>query len=394
MASYIPFISSPTALNLVRTIYTDTPIARISLELAEKVTLPTSLKLWIDPGMDGFDNVDKRRSSPNKKNSWYEFMKDIPGFEQIAESSFLERPDAKTASAFVKELLDLCVNKYNPRLITVPQLPIVDDSSRNRINRVLAQATGEWKSTRRRFGGRLILPLVFTHQNQINMKTQRNPKIAQAGRCYDEAQADGFWAVDASLTDESGSKTLRNTRFPALIALHRELNERISSNIRIAGPYWGLNLVLWARGLVDFPAIGVGGSYQYYLPGGYFEQASTRVAIGPLRRRVGVAQLGSWLVKSLRTLGSKHPAYAELAKINDQLDLLNAQDSARKQVARFYKRWFDRITATPSDGRSLALFQDLSTAYALGRSLESLASSEGTARRPESVAEPLMLNCL
>ena len=118
------------------------------------------------------------------------------------------------------------------------------------------------------------------------------------------------------------------------------------------------------------------------------------MAISPLRRRVGVAQLGSWLVKSLKTLGSAHPAYAELTRINEQLDLLNAQDSARKQVARFYKEWLDRIGATPPPGRPLALFQDLSTAYALGRSLESFASSEGTARRPESVVEPLMLSCL
>jgi len=393
MANYIPFISNSTALNLVRTIYNDTQIARISLELAEKVTAPASLELWIDPGMDGFDNVDKRRSGPDKKNYWYEFMKDIPGFDKIAEPSFLERPDAKTAKEFVKGVLDLCVNKHKPAWITVPQLPIVDDSSRNRINRVLAQATGEWKGSRR-FKGRLILPLIFTHQNQINGKTQRNPKVAQAGRCYDEAQADGYWSVDASLTDESGSKTLRNTRFPAIIALHRELNERISSKIRIAGPYWGLNLVLWARGLVDYPAIGIGGSYQYYLPGGYLEQASPRVAIGPLRRRVGVAQLGSWLAKSLKTLGPANPAYTELEMINEQLDLLNAQETARKQVARFYKGWLDRIAGTTPAGRSLALFQDLSTAYALGRSLESFASTEGTARRPESVVEPLMLSCL
>ena len=146
MANYIPFITSQTALNLVRTIYTDTPIARISLELAEKITLPASLKLWIDPGMDGFDNVDKRRSGPDKKNSWYEFMKDIPGFAQFAKPSFLAKPDVKTASAFVKELLDLCVIKHNPRLITVPQLPIVDDSSRNRINRVLLKQRANGKA--------------------------------------------------------------------------------------------------------------------------------------------------------------------------------------------------------------------------------------------------------
>ena len=41
----------------------------------------------------------------------------------------------------------------------------------------------------------------------------------------------------------------------------------------------------------------------------------------------------------------------------------------------------------------MALFQDLSTAYALGKSLPDL-EDEGTGRRPEAIAEPLMLSCL
>ena len=41
---------------------------------------------------------------------------------------------------------------------------------------------------------------------------------------------------------------------------------------------------------------------------------------------------------------------------------------AREQVATFYKGWFDMIAAAPKAGRSMALFQDLSSAYALGSS--------------------------
>src|SRR5690606_1576071 len=110
--------------------------------------------------------------------------------------------------------------------------------------RALARATGMWKSESS-YGGRMILPLVFTHQAQINGKTQRNPKVQSAERCYHDAQADGFWIVDKSLIDDSGSATLRNKRFPGVIALHDEISDRIASKIRIGGPYWGLNLVLW-----------------------------------------------------------------------------------------------------------------------------------------------------
>ena len=76
-----------------------------------------------------------------------------------------------------------------------------------------------------------------------------------------------------------------------------------------------------------------------------------------------------------------------------QLGLLSLPDRAREQVARFYKAWFSLLAAPPRAGRPLALFQDLSGAFALGRSLPEF-EDEGTARRPESVVEPLMLNCL
>lgn len=399
MVEYIPFVTSPTALKLVKTIYSDAEIARVSLDIAERLALPPGLKLWIDPGVDGLDDLDKRKPRPDtsnptkeKKNPWYDVLKDISGFEKIGDPTFIEKPDQKIVKKFVRELLDRCATK-KPWWITVPQLPIVSGSVRNKINRALATATGEWKSTNT-FSGRLIFPLVFTNQNQINGKTQRNPKVAQAARCYHEAHADGFWVVDASLTDESGSKTLRNTRLPALIDLHNELNQEIPSRIRIAGPYWGMNLVLWARGIIDHPTIGVGSSYQYHLAGGTATTPATRIAIGPLRRRVNVAQLRSWLEESLNKLGDKHPAYGEIERIDKRLTVLRDPDLAREQVARFYKHWLELLSTTPLSGRSLALFQDLSSAYALGKSLSEFSKSEGTARRPESVVEPLMLNCL
>jgi hypothetical protein len=398
MVEYIPFVTSPTALKLVKSIYDDAEMARVSLDIAERLTLPPSLKLWIDAGVDGLHDLDKRKPRPDKsnpdrerKNPWYEVIKEISGFELIGDPAFVDRPDQKIVKSFVKELLDRCVKK-KPTWITVPQLPIVKDAARNKINRALAAATGEWKSSNN-FTGRLILPLIFTNQNQINGKTQRNPKIAQAARCYHEAHADGFWVVDESLSDESGSKTLRNTRLPALIDLHTELNQQISSRIRIAGPYWGMNLVLWARGVIDHPAIGVGSSYHYHLAGGTAITPATRIALGPLRRRVNVAQLRSWLEKTLKKIGNNHPAHTEFERIQNRLSVLNDSDVARQQVATFYKHWLATLATTPATGRSLAVFQDLSSAYALGRTLEDLPN-EGTARRPESVVEPLMLNCI
>jgi hypothetical protein len=393
MAEHIPFISSKEAWKLVQDHYPDSDIARVPLERANDfIPLPGSVKLWLDPGIDGLDDIDRRRSTSARTNTWYEFIKQFPGFNCIADPSFASNPDAGIVERFVNAVLNASV-KYRPAWITVPQLPFVHGNERNKINRAMAKATGRWKSSGR-FTGRLVLPIIFTHQGQVNLKTDRNPKVALAERCYHDAQADAFWVVDASLTDDSGSKMLRNTRFPAVIALHQELSQRIPCKLRIGGPYWGLNLVLWARGLVEHPAIGVGNSYQYFLSGGRANVPATCVAIGRLRRRVRVSQkLKLWLGESMDILGPAHPAHSQFSKIRKQFALLQAQNPAREQVARFYKRWFDSIAASPSAGRSMALYQDLSAAYALGRSLPEI-EGEDTARRPEAIAEPLMLNCI
>src|SRR5438445_5780661 len=59
----------------------------------------------------------------------------------------------------------------------------------------------------------------------------------------------------------------------------------------------------------------------------------------------------------------------KLSEIRKHLGLLSSTEPARQQVARFYKDWFHVLAGVPAAGRSLALFQDLSAAYALGRFL-------------------------
>lgn len=393
MASHIPFITGESAARLVSKIYGDSKQARVPLDRAAAFIplLPPSTEIWIDPGVDGFDDLESRRPVGQRSNTWFEFMQQLPGFSQLGDPAFWVQPKIEVVKQFVFELLDLCAAS-GPSWITIPQLPIVNGSARNKINRMLGKVTGEWRASHK-FGGCLILPIIFTHQDQINGKTERNPHIKQATRIFEESHADGFWAVDKTLPDDSGSKTLRNVRLPAIVCLHEELNNAMTTRIRIAGPYWGMNLVLWAKGLIDYPAIGVGNAYQYYLTGGHTNAPSARVAIPALRRRVGTRYLGNWIDDTIKVLGTAHPLYSELFQMRKQLTLLNSADRAREQVARFYKNWFDLINSNISPSRPLALFQDLSAAYALGKSLPDF-KDEGTARRPEAVVEPLMLNCL
>lgn len=388
MADYIPMVTSQQSWELVKTIYPDSQMVRISLDMISRFgTLSNDVTLWLDPAIDGLHDLPSRQK---KKTAWYEAMKHFSGFAQISTPAFIAKPDSKQVKVFISELLDKCM-EFRPAWITVPQLPLVDGAERNKINRALARATGEWRSSHS-FSGRFVLPLIFTNQRQINGKTERNPKVDQARRCYEDSHADGFWVVDASLTDDSGSPTLRNRRFPGLIALHQELNLSIPSKVRIAGPYWGMNLVLWARGLVDFPVIGVGTNYQYHIVGGVASTPNIRLAIGSLRRRViSAPQFGPWLDKAMGVVASPNPAYIELELMRRRLPFLNV--TYQTQVATSYKNWFARIESSPKPGRALALFQDLSTAYALGKTLP-LMPWEKAARRPEAVAEPLMMSCL
>jgi hypothetical protein len=394
MADHIPIVTGDEVGNLIKKVYSDATVVRVPLDRADRLKshVPQNSKLWVDASFDGCDDIEARRSKSDERNAWFDFMCAIPQFEKLANKSFLAKPVQSEVDVIVETLLNKCV-ELKPAWITVPQMPIRDGSDLNKLNRALANATGKWKGSSG-FSGRLVLPLIFMHQNQLNKKTDRNPKVQHAEKCYLDALADGLWVVDQSLIDDSGSATLRSKRFPGLIALHEELNDRIPSNLRMGGPYWGLNLVLWAKGLIEFPLIGVGSGYNFFLSGGKSRTANARIAIPALRRRVKVTpSLETWFDKAISKLGTSHPAHSEFLNLRKNLSVFTDSSRAREQVATFYKQWFNGIASGPAAGRSMAMFQDLSAAYALGKVLPPF-DDEGTGRRPESVAEPLMLSCL
>ncbi|HUT87925.1 MAG TPA: hypothetical protein VMY37_00370 [Thermoguttaceae bacterium] len=351
--------------------------------------LPDGLKLWIDPGVDGFH----RPYADSLNREWKQHIRRFPGYRHIGDPAFHENPDLGRVEEFVFAVLAECT-EFKPRAITIPQLPIVSDASRNKMNRALAAAAAKWRSNGK-YDGWMILPAVFTDQSQVNLKTARNRKRDVIRSCYEKSEASGLWAVDSTLQDQAGSATFRNRRFPGLVAFHEEIIEHLpEGGITIAGPYWGMNLVLWVKGLCRFPAIGVGAGYQYHLAGGRAQQAKVRLALPPLRRWSRVGGLRDWLKDALKQIDKSDSAYADFAHLLDNFTTLGDKQVSREQIARFYKGWFDEIEAAPKAGRALALYQMLSSAYVLGKALPSLPSSEKTARRPERVAEYLMLNCL
>lgn len=397
MASHIPFVGSREDCRRLKNYYSDSVVIRISLEYIDSIKphLPKNTQLWVDPVVDGYHHLlISGRKPDNGETPWEKLINKFKEKEILSDVGFLKRPDQEKLKVLATSVLELCL-KHNPDWITVPQLPLLNDSSRNRINRDLAKATNEWKSTSN-FKGKLVLPIIFTKQQQYKGRTERNKRRAVIKNCFESSGANIVWIVDSNLSDVKGSSAFRS-RFSNLIEFHKDLIKWLSGDVTIiAGPYWGINLVLWARKLCDYPAIGLGGAYQYHIPGPFGLHTSIpRLAIPPLRRSVAAdPNLKKCLHDALSTLDPKDSAYQKILEIVRDFDLFSVLNTARDQVAKFYKKWLDEIEAIPTAGRPLALYQMLSSAYVFGKKMPTrLSRSEGGGGDASIVAQQLMLNC-
>jgi hypothetical protein len=81
----------------------------------------------------------------------------------------------------------------------------------------------------------------------------------------------------------------------------------------------------------------------------------------------------------------------QFAEILSQFNILRDKKQAREQVARFYAAWLKKFEGVPQAGRSLALYQDFSSAYVLGKTLQDVPDD---VRSPSRVAEQFMMTCL
>jgi len=395
MAKYIPFVNTDSDVRILKLYYLGAEIVRVTLEKIHDVrrNLPRHTNLWLDCGVDGYDHHIKQEKEPIPS-----YLANCDHGNKVFEAEHLVRPNQEIVDKFVASALNKCIN-YNPRWLTVPQLPVLDSNERNKINLCLAKATLTWKLGKN-FKGALLLPLILTHKQQVMLKTHWKPRADATIKSFQAAQADGIWIVDKSLADQNAERSFVD-RFPSLIALHGYLKGETRAFL-VAGPYWGLNLVLWARGIVEYPAIGLGTGYQYHLPGGRLHRGKSRIVLPPLRRCVVVSpELKNWLDDAVRQISTEDPAFQQFRQASNELTrcLQNIETGveaivARKQIALFYRNWIDKISAIDPTGRALGLYQDLSSAFVLGKHLETLPASCGKARRPEKVAEYLMLNCL
>jgi hypothetical protein len=386
---FIPFIRTNSDEQNLSAFYADSPFVRVSLERKSLVAkLHLSHKLWIDVGLDGVGNAFIAKPAPD----WKKHIDKHGDLSCLVDPVFLAKPVKgkieKAITAFLSEAA-----AYSPAHISVPQLPYEKGVKHNKINRILAEIAADWRQQQKSI--HFILPVILTNQSQLNTKTLRNPIVRFAQTLVSKYGFDSVWSVDSTLEDQLGTVNFERIRFRGIIDFLEELRKDCPLEKVIAGPYWGLGLVLWARGLATHFAMAVGSSYRYHLPGGMMHQPKGRIAIESLRRWVSSTnRLVDWLKKAEGTLPAGSPEQNEIRELLKHFPAYFDAEVGKRQVARAYRKWLDKIIASPPSGLAVALYQDLSAAFVTGKMLPDLPDEPGLARRPERVAEQLMLNCL
>jgi hypothetical protein len=378
---------------------------RIALKDAEKYRskLDSELTLWIDPGVDALERGQELY------HNWDDYLGTFDNGQKFMSEatdpgSSITLDDVRR---FTYSVLDSC-REHSPDWISIPQVPQKGPKKKTRakLNRDFAKAAQEWKDSHS-FSGKLILPVIFSDKDTFNSRTSyRASKIDEVRQVVERCEVDGLWVVNAKLDDENVSEDGKNARFPGLLDFHEELREEFESTFITAGPYWAMNLILWARGVIDKPAISVATGFQYYVSGGYLNQPSERLFIKTLARRVKkIEGMKDWLSDASATLQETVDSQREIPRMSERFEeglqeLEKLEENyeiytgkrAHKQVASAYRDWVEEIAAIDAEIRDLVLRQSFSSAEMLGRLLDSLPEGNDP-QVPQDLAKFYMSNC-
>ena len=418
MSSAIPFLRTKFESENVGEFHAEAQLFRVTPETPASGFLSSvgKSRVWLDPGFDGIHrHSEEQATAASKKpdlsvkegrkwdSEWARRMTSAGDWTKFTSAEFLARPDKGFVTEFVSRLLSSAAGYA---WCTVPQLPVCEDSSANKTNRYLASAARQWSESYGR-GVKLVLPIIWMKQNQYLTKSRSSSTggrgwgtvVTAAEKCFKLSGAAGYWSVDATLADQAGTGTFRK-RLPALVEAYQALSERLQpSELSVAGPYWGLNLALWGRGIVTAPAVGVGGGYRYHLSGGLaFNTPKARVACPFLRRWVPATPgLLDWIERVTKEVNPVEAGQLLTFQRDVERSIAKSPQgsgAAKSSLARFYSGWVRKLDSVDRAGRATLLFQQFASAYALGKSMPQLPR-EGKGGedpvKPSIVAQQMML---
>lgn len=396
--SFIPFIRNKSEVERLQSTSFDIDIVRITGDY--KFNAPEKWRLWIDPGFDSFENIyDKSFSDFNWKN-WITKFKGHEKF--LTEASAI-----KASQAEINDFVNLILNDIvtnNPTIISVPQLAYTTNKKRHSLNKKLARAAGKWKE-KYWPKGTFAIPAILTHFDNFKNRAESKPRINSICRSLEESNASVVWAVHSDFDDLAGIKDYPTKQFPKLIDFHEQLKDELpNTTTTCAGPYWAMNLILWARGLVDIPAVGCGSMFKYTIPGPIFSGGKPiiRIALPPLRRwYIADRKLLNWIKDAKYNFQQIHSSeeFKEFQNIeNNFSNLVSNRESSITQSLEFYFNWVNQIAAVQKRVRGLYMFQDFSKAVINGSlikdKLPEVKKLSASARSPGFIAQQLMLQCL
>jgi hypothetical protein len=377
------FVESKADVELAKALYRTPALVRVALfQARELAPLLGDTPLWIDPGFDSFPR-------PSADTPWSTFFRQTPAWKALTDGEFVRKP----AAAAVRELLLPVLEQamaLSPAWLSIPQVRIGEGSEHNRLNRVLAEETGR-VLREGGFRGKAILPIILSLERQSATRAARARAAVAAN--LGAAGADGIWLVDAGLDDEAGTPGTER-RFKGLVEMHDEIDS-LDPSVMVAGPYWAFGLVVWARGLATHVATAPGSGYHYHSPGlAARRDPMARLAVRSLRKRVRAGdELREWLDRCLKDLDAADDRRPELEELKKKFAQL-VHDGGRRQVASVWRDWFVEVADLSPPSRPLALYQEFSRAFLLGKSLPPVPTETGSAKKPYQPAQQLMLHCV
>lgn len=403
--SYIPLIRNKGDASAAQNAMPNVDVVRVPLDLLDGMELEEHWRLWIDTQFDGFDHIfdDEEERWLESTKGWHGWVQGFEGFELLTTEKNAKSASQDKIDDLVAAVLDEAA-EYEPTMISVPQVAYTTGAIRHAINRKLAIAAGRWKQNYWP-RGTFVLPVVFTHVDAYRTKSIADKRINAILRALDASHATGVWVSHARLDELGGVGNLKGGRLSPLIAFHENLNDQLPAKaFTCAGPYWALNLILWARGLIDFPIIGSGSQFQYSTPKPVqlLGRPKPRIALPLLRRWYPVnSELRGWIKSAKSSFAQGTDAWDELKRLESTFGtFLGSRGAvpARRQTLEFYIDWIDQIESTQKAGRALFLFQDFSNAVVNGSlirtKLPKQSGLSADARNPGFIAEQYMLQCL